>query len=225
MDNLASAGILKVKYRRKESEPATKKAHLRDRVVCRKHTKFVKAMYEGPIKASTPPELDDKGRSTSNWPRVGFGAIEYTEVRDNPIGGGVWADGVERLERSRFTLNLPDRKTAERLARALQKHLAPQSPSSGRAAAGVAPPPPASGRAAVAQQTPVRRTGPSGRQSLTPDMHVTFGLEGFLQHKKEEQERRSKNVQLRTAADIQRDDNRLKDGRANIGDLFGVGAS
>lgn len=204
--------------------------------------RVVQAMYAGPIESSTPPDFDAHGKSTTDWPKVAFGMFEFTQVRDNPIGGGIWADGLEALKPGRFNINVPDEKTLIRLARALYKkykeHIvgssAAANPRRGRAAAETTQETPRRGRAAAAAATtqesprrgglctPVRRSAAgSGRQSLTPDCNTTFGLDGFMQHAAEERKKRSKNLGVKSKEEIEKEDQQLKSGSISIGQILG----
>lgn len=194
---LASAAIVQGKYRRKVSDPCTKRAHLVDWVSTGKMQALFRSVYSGPNKVSTPPEEVD-GESMANWLEVSCGAFDYCEVKLNPIGGGMHGKDHEPLFCVKVHMTAKSWRHAQKMLKALQKVLdnLPPTPQGEK----------------------------SRRNSLTPDGKITFGLMELNRHFAEEREFCTSGTQLLTMEEIKEADDELEEDKADFDKLMAVSA-
>lgn len=134
------------------SYPVSQRAHLTYWHIKSKMEAAACVVYSGPVEASTPAEVGE-GSTKENWPEVGHGILEYGEVKENNPGGGQWARDLELKERVDIHLNMKSRRHDSKLVKALcNEYMCTPS------------------RSAVLSP---------GHASLSIDLNVTFGLEGY----------------------------------------------
>ncbi len=97
-----SSELKKRKKRIVGSQPCTKK-QIKDKVTTRVRAALLNRLYLY-IAMTTPKPIDDKNKSTADWPRLKVGLIMVDECKPNLPGGAKYKKGEERWRKKLITL-------------------------------------------------------------------------------------------------------------------------